>query len=695
MDPQFGDFTAEWCSSSSFLVATDPTAPTVSVDVASIPNPDIGYPLEYAQGLGGPLTNTSGATAQAQYSLSPNDHIFLFQRQQAGGLALGTPFIELPPDDDGIEAPATVPLPDLIWTDFRIFDAGQCSAFFPWPAVATELGVLIDQVVGGAIPHHMTAPITSAGMSINPVFAGIADAPYGLLEPRDRIHYSTSFTAASIGLTGVVSCSNVTVTLAGDIAIGSETGFNVGPTTRRSDAAVLADAGLGHVCVPTADGGHMSCTLPIAPTSAGGEWTSHVWTLPIGTAMQPLFQWAGSGTPDEFAHLETAFETVECFAIRDHYECTLPRFALDPDGGCCPGDPTCPLNPLGHPGTCTDPVRQSEPSPFPADTTTNYQPWTPMHRAPRINCHCDGTSADQWSPGFRLEQHVVLPGRPVDWVEGSKDITGTLDAPTVNVISGAPSCLIPEVISEQITSHFSVAQRQAASALGRFLSAFGTSAHSTFGIPAAQLQSCSTDDDCHLTPQFGGLRDTCAGARVGVPDSGLCDGIRLEPRRVSVTPHGLEFVLAQTAVDPQMPLFTAGPYRIPGDSATVGQPLLSCAPTRQYPTFTPQGGSAVTYSLTSYAPHDISNASTTGGGGNHQAILPVTSGSGTFCTGNTSTDHTNCICPDSGSACDALPLSIAGYSAPPGARCTPSPSDSTLLQCCTGSGAARVCAAHL
>ncbi len=680
-DFQHNEAGITYCSNETFLVSSvaDQTPPTPDdVDAAFIPSSTVAFPYEYRDALGASLDHTAGMTRTAEYSLSRQHHAFLFDAPITdtstgfgGAFGKGTHFIELPPDDDGLIPAASVPLPDPDWTRFRIYDSGQCSAFYPWETVAAALEIPFNQQIAGLIGHGAAGPVSTSGVSVTPIFDGRAGDIYGVLEARDRLEVNASYHLGSLA-----ACNDVEMTIAMTMSLTTVEGFVENELTRISDRALFVGQGPGHMC-ERADAHHYVCHLPVAPTSSTPYWTTRNVDFPREAG---LYDWrVARGTPDELDLLDLAFASVECAAYRDQYICNLPRFTEDLI--CCPTAPFCPVPPLSDP-TCQT-------------ARTARSPWGDRRR---VQCNapgvgdipgsCENASPGspffgyyEYAPGLRFDGEVdtddaqVLPApRPITLVPNTYDFEAAISQSDLTV--EIPGCLLQDVVEEAFQTQSRALAHQTGSALSAILAGTFGATPGAYGLGGQSL-ACSTDAGCQAAAPFGQTRSRCV--------RGACS-VRMEPRRMNIMPAGIEFVVAQTSSDPQAPLFAMGPFGIGGALF----PNLSCAPTRNWPVSLTTRSP---YSLTRYTTPDlrrIDPRSITATNGT--AILhnrPDTAI--TFCERVTTPNGpTNCICPQTGTRCQTIDLTLAGYSIPSGRiGCRPPAGQPDgPLECCTTGGTA-------
>lgn len=152
------------------------------------------------------------------------------------------------------------------------------------------------------------------------------------------------------------------------------------------------------------------------------------------------------------------------------------------------------------------------------------------------------------------ERRAVQYVRPVDFVAGSLDLALEVDSASVDINDCVLAGLIEDSVADQLRGITRDFNSQLSVIIGLIA---GTRATRDFGIPASDLRTCTSDDDCRVSSFLGNRRHSCIG--------GVCDGFRIEVRRLNVRPEGLEIVLAEDEADPQFALLNGRPGLLPGD----------------------------------------------------------------------------------------------------------------------------------
>lgn len=166
---------------------------------------------------------------------------------------------------------------------------------------------------------------------------------------------------------------------------------------------------------------------------------------------------------------------------------------------------------------------------------------------------CVGLRPDGDRLTYFTDSAAALPS-----VEGANDIVFERFDLSVNPDPDNAACNIFEFIADKILAgEVKNVLGQAEGALNQFLrtQVFERRA-SALGVPRGELRECTgfRDPVCYsgayTTPSgfVVGARDRCDGSRCGI--------LRIEPRRINLSPEGLELVLAESPSDPQATLVT-------------------------------------------------------------------------------------------------------------------------------------------
>lgn len=327
-----------YCGSESLaIIGTDG-----AIDGAFVPNSQVTWPRQFEGAIGGDLVRTGTRTQTAEYRLAPTHHTFLFEGLMSSGVGVGTPFIELPPDDDASGAPALVSLPDRSWTSFRTYDSGQCSAFVSWGGFAAAISAGVHRAIaprprpgpGLPLPANPFPSLTNqAPLTIDPFLRAGPDEIYGLARSEDELTLVATYRAGS--LAGI--CGATELRVSATLHVDPLVGFNVGSVARASDL-LLRGAPFGQapqpLCTIDADGAHYTCQIPADDDGI------YVRAPVVFPRQAGLYQHVGPVL--ELETLDREFQAFRIEAIRDRYEVeSEPYYIEDPD--CCPLDPNCPV----------------------------------------------------------------------------------------------------------------------------------------------------------------------------------------------------------------------------------------------------------------------------------------------------------------------------------------------------------------
>lgn len=608
VDTRGGVNTVAYCGEEVFEILGSSS----SADGVAVPNSEVSYPNFFGGLIAGGLPNTAGDAAGARIDLGQEYRAYLFESDVMGaGAVVPSRYVELPNDDLPTGGSVVVPTRLASANSFMLHDLGACSARVSFDVLAGVLSAGVHQQVAKFVTgrNRLLTGVTARGMTISPVLRATEGVVYGLGRDESLLQIQTEYDMARLG--GL--CGPHRVTITADILPDLAPGFIITPEARADDAAAEAVG-----CTRVGDTGY-TCTLPVLVDGV------------ISTETRSFVRRADFYADDLDAPALLAVQQLEnrdlnlrftsCRAVRDVIECTNIPSVVE-DTFCHPEAPNCP---------CTTCEPLCGESPFDGSD---------------INCFSTTRDDDPYAPRM-LYQTLTFPRRVV-FVPGARDIELTVTNVAVD-LSGI-SCVLEEVITgglegvirREIRGRISEEVSQA------FEGVLGSRASRDFGVPVSSLQTCTFDSDC-TTPVFGGSRTRCVDHDGNGGTPSLCDGVRLEVRRLYVSPRGLDLVIADGPDDPQFPPINGRVYPpIPGRDEDV----VSCSPDRlvREPGLSLSSGAPTTPVL-------MSSGSSTG---------IISDAARRFCDGDEVGDAASqCICAASGTACgNAIALAAAGFSVP-------------------------------
>ena len=449
---------------------------------------------------GGPLVDTSDDIERFEYRLTGEQRLYAFEESLETGVDGGA-YYAFPLATDRREyasARASFPTPPGELLSTRVVDSGACSVTFPWTILAQLLAAEINKTVALEIgaDYGLRTFINAVEHVETTVTPTLRMAPGE--RPGTPGATDDHFTLRSeyrITRSDVRCARGARIRVRAHIALGLRDGLTpFGEEVRdRYESVGCRPTGLWGAC-----SGQLLCNL-----FEGTEWIvgpeGRVYASPV---------------------------------IREDVPVDLTE---QHDGAVLGGGGT-------HLSQCTEHYRKMEGvgcTPTPED---GFRCRTLRSRAGLFG-----------NTLWELSEETTHP--PLPTVPNSNDVIFERLDVRVNPDPANRACNLVEWLADKrIQKTVSSSLDRATSGLQRVLreQIFNRSALD-LGIPASDLRECEEDSDrCWAAGPYTTPSGFVLGGRDMCDDSaGLCSKLRIEPRRVEVTPEGLEIVLAESIDDPQ------------------------------------------------------------------------------------------------------------------------------------------------